>query len=331
MQLAERLTQIFEQGRIDGKQSAEHNLLRGLESWQRCRCAAFLVGDGIADLRVGDFLDLRGDESDFAGTKRFGRHLLGREHAYALDLIDGVGSHHANLLAALQLAIDHAYENDNTEVRIVPASDEQGFQRRVAIAFGRWEPRDDGFQHAVDIEARLGGNRDCFRSVDADYVLDLLAHAFGFRGREVDLVQHRHDFEIGVDRLIDIRQRLGLHALARIHHQQCALTSGKAAAYLIGEVHMAGRVHEIEDVGLTVFRLVFQANGLRLDGDATLALDIHGIEHLILHLTAGQPAGDLNQPVGQRGFAMVDMCDNGKIADFGEVDHGFSMAYRFAA
>mgnify|MGYP003381465382 CR=1 FL=1 len=33
----------------------------------------------------------------------------------------------------------------------------------------------------------------------------------------------------------------------------------------------------VEDVGLAVFRLVVEADGLGLDGDAALALDLHGI------------------------------------------------------
>ena len=162
------------------------------------------------------------------------------------------------------------------------------------------------------------------RGVDADHVLDLLADAFGLGGGQVDLVEHRHDLETGIDRLIDIGQRLRLDALAGIDHQQRAFAGGKAAADLIGEVDMARRVHQIEDIGLAVLGLVVQPHGLGLDGDAALALDIHGIEHLVLHLAVGQPAGELDQPVGQGGFAMVDMGDDGEIADMGKVGHGIS-------
>ncbi len=144
----------------------------------------------------------------------------------------------------------------------------------------------------------------------------------GLGGGQIDLVQHRHDFEIGVDRLIDIGQRLGFHALAGIHHQQRAFAGGQAAADFIGEVDMARRVHEIEDIALAVLGLVGQPHGLGLDGDAAFALDIHGIEHLLLHFARGQAAAKLNQAVGQRGFAMVDMGDDGKVADFGQVGHG---------
>ena len=43
-----------------------------------------------------------------------------------------------------------------------------------------------------------------------------------------------------------------------------------------------------------VTRLVFKADGLRLDGDAALALDVHGIEHLLLHVAQLEAAGRLD-------------------------------------
>jgi hypothetical protein len=84
---------------------------------------------------------------------------------------------------------------------------------------------------------------------------------------------------------------------------------------------MARRVHQVQQIGLAVGALEMEPHGLRLDGDAALALDIHRIEHLILHLARGQAAAILNQPVGKRGFAMVDVSDDGKIADMGEIGH----------
>ena len=69
---------------------------------------------------------------------------------------------------------------------------------------------------------------------------------------------------------------------------------------------------------LSVLRLVFQADGLRLDGDAALALDIHGIEHLLDHVARGDGAGRLDQPVGERRFAMVDMRDDGEVANIAD-------------
>ena len=141
----------------------------------------------------------------------------------------------------------------------------------------------------------------------------------GFGGRQVDLVQHRHDLVVVVERLIDIGERLRLDALAGIDDQQRALTGRQRAGDFVGEVDMARRVHQIEDVILAVPGVIIQPDRLRLDGDAALALDIHGIEHLFLarHFAVRQPAGHLDQAVGQRRFAMVDMRDDGEVADVG--------------
>ena len=64
-----------------------------------------------------------------------------------------------------------------------------------------------------------------------------------------------------------------------------------------------------------VLRRVHHADGVRLDGDAALALQVHRVEHLRLHLARGQRAGQLQQAVGERGFAMIDVRDDREIAD----------------
>ncbi len=78
---------------------------------------------------------------------------------------------------------------------------------------------------------------------------------------------------------------------------------------------MTGCVDEVQHIGFAIVRLVVQANRLSLDRDAALALDIHRIENLFRHLAFGKAARRLDQAVGQRRFAMVDMGDDGKVAD----------------
>jgi hypothetical protein len=85
---------------------------------------------------------------------------------------------------------------------------------------------------------------------------------------------------------------------------------------------VAGGVHQVELIGLAVLVLIVEAHGLRLDGDAALALDLHGIEDLVLHLAVGDVAAQLDQPVGQRRLAVVDVRDDGEIADQRRVGHG---------
>ena len=73
-------------------------------------------------------------------------------------------------------------------------------------------------------------------------------------------------------------------------------------------------VDQIQVVDLAVLRLVLQRSGLGLDGDAPLALDIHRVEHLGLHLAVGESAAKVNQSVGQGGFTVVDMGNNGEVS-----------------
>ncbi|MNZ65138.1 hypothetical protein D3C78_833240 [compost metagenome] len=87
---------------------------------------------------------------------------------------------------------------------------------------------------------------------------------------------------------------------------------------------MAGGIDEVQLVGFAVLRVVVQGHAVRLDGDAALALEIHGVQHLGLHLAIGQAAADLDEAVGQGRLAMVDVGDDGEIADMTQVTHGLA-------
>ena len=324
-ELAHRRAQLLEVGGVDREQAAEHHRLRRLEAGQRLGGRALVVGDGVADAGVGDLLDLRGDVADLAGAEFGDLGHLRAEDADAVDLVMRVGAHHADAHALLERAVDDAHQHDDAEIGVVPAVDQQRLQRRRLVALGRRQARDDRLQHEIDVEAGLGRDRHRLGGVEADDVLDLLLDALRLGGGQVDLVEHRHDLVAGVERVIDVGERLRLDALARVDHQQRALAGGERARHFVGEVDVAGRVHQVEDVGLAVLGLVFEAHRLRLDGDAALALDVHGIEHLLDHVALGHRPRLLDQPVGERRLAVVDMGDDGEIADV--VDrvggHGF--------
>ena len=56
---------------------------------------------------------------------------------------------------------------------------------------------------------------------------------------------------------------------------------------------------------------------MRLDGDAALALEIHGVEHLRLHLARLESAGELEEAICQRRLAMVDVRDDREVPNVG--------------
>ena len=152
-------------------------------------------------------------------------------------------------------------------------------------------------------------------AVEADDVLDLALALVRLRARQVDLVDDRDDLEVVVDGEVGVGQRLRLDALRRVDQQQRALAGGERARDLVAEVDVAGRVDQVEDVLLAVRGGVVQADRMRLDGDAALALEVHRVEDLRLHLTRLQRAGELEEAVGQRRLAVVDVGDDREIAD----------------
>ena len=114
---------------------------------------------------------------------------------------------------------------------------------------------------------------------------------------------------------IGVGQGLGLNALRGVHDEHRPLTGGQGAGYLIVEVHMARGVDEVQGVGAAVLRLVVQTDGPGLDGDATLPLQVHVVQQLALHLPGGDGVALLQQPVRQRGLAVVDMGNDAEISD----------------
>ena len=80
---------------------------------------------------------------------------------------------------------------------------------------------------------------------------------------------------------------------------------------------MAGRVDQIQRVALAVRRGVEEPHRASLDRDAALALEIHVVEELGLHLARRDRARQLQQAIGKRRFAVIDVRDDGEIADAG--------------
>ena len=82
---------------------------------------------------------------------------------------------------------------------------------------------------------------------------------------------------------------------------------------------MAWSVDKIELVDLAVTRLIIQSHALGLDSDASFALDIHGIKHLSIHFTGAKATTMLDKTIGKSRLAVVDMGNNGEIADVLEI------------
>ena len=155
---------------------------------------------------------------------------------------------------------------------------------------------------------------------DAEHVLDLLGALLRLGRGQVDLVERGDDREVVLHRLVAVRERLRLDALRRVDEQDHALARGEAAAHLVAEVDVAGRVDQVDDVAVPL-----QADVLGLDRDAPFALDVHRVEVLGAHVARVDGAGQLEQPIGEGRLPVVDVGDDREGADAvergGQGDH----------
>ena len=78
---------------------------------------------------------------------------------------------------------------------------------------------------------------------------------------------------------------------------------------------MAGGVDEVQLVVGAVSRGEVHTDRLRFDRDPLLALQLHGVEHLVAHVARVNGARDLQHAIGERRFAVVDVGDDREVAD----------------
>ena len=160
----------------------------------------------------------------------------------------------------------------------------------------------------------LAGDHERVVGRNADDLFDFLDDARGIGGRQVDLVDDRHHLEPELGGGVAVGDALRFDALRGVDDQQRAVAGRERTRHFVGEVDVPGRVDEVQLVGLAVlFRLVIKSDRLRLDGDAALALELERIEHLILHFAGFEAAANLDEPVRQRGLAVIDVRDDRKI------------------
>ena len=60
---------------------------------------------------------------------------------------------------------------------------------------------------------------------------------------------------------------------------------------------------------------VVHLDGVALDGDAFLLLEVHTVKHLVFHLALVQSLGTFEHTVGKSALPVVDVGYNAKISD----------------
>ena len=322
LELFQRVPQIGVLGAVLGIHAAVHHGLGGPVAGQGLGGGTLHAGDGVAHPGVLHILDGRGEIAHLAGRQTSGGLQPQGPQAAALnDFVGGPRGHHLDLHPGADGALHDPEIDDDPPVGVILAVKDQGLEGGLRIALGRGNVVDDVLQHRVDVEPHLGRDLGRVHGGQADDVLDLMLDLLGVGGGQIDLVHHRADLQVVLQGQIGVGQGLGLDALGGVHHQDGALTGRQRAGDLVVEVHMARGVDEVELILLPVLSPVIELDRPGLDGDAPLPLQVHVVQQLALHLPLGDGVALLDQPVGEGGFAMVDMGDDTEIADLALVAH----------
>jgi len=202
---------------------------------------------------------------------------------------------------------------DDALIGVVIRIERQRLQTLFARWLRWWNACDDGFKNIFDADALLGAARDRPFARHRQHVLQLLQRLRNVRVTEINLVDDRNDRQVLFRREMIVGDRLRLDPLRRINHQQRAFARAQAPGNFIREIHVTGSINQVQLVGLAVLGLVKHRDRMRLDGDAALLLQIHGVEQLLGHIARGDGTRHVQQAIRKRRLPMVNVGDDAEI------------------
>ena len=132
----------------------------------------------------------------------------------------------------------------------------------------------------------------------------------------VDLVDHHDGLEAQRQRLLGDEAGLRHRAFLGVNQQHHPVDHGERALHLAAEVRVAGGIHDVDVRALPAHGAV-----LGQDGDAAFLLDGVVVHHRVDDfLVFGEGAALAQQLVDQGGLAVVDVGNDGDVADL--LGHG---------
>ena len=307
LQLLQRGAQVLEVLGLDGVDAGEDHRLDILEAVDGLGARAVDVGDGIAHTHLAAGLDARDDVADVAGRQGVARRHLQLQHTDLVGVIFLARADKLDKVVLLHRSVDNLEVCDDAAEGVEYAVKNQRLQRRVGVALRSGDAVDDGLQNFGDAHARLARGAYHLVARAAKQLHNLVLHLVGLGRVEVALVDYGDNLQIVVDGHVEVRDGLRLYALRGVHDEQRALAGGNRARHLVREVDVSRGVDEVERVLLAVVGGVLHLYGVTLDCYSALALQLHVVKHLGLHVLGLDGAGVLEQAVGQRRLAVVDV------------------------
>jgi len=282
LELAHRELEGLVVGGVDGVDSGKDHRLDLLEAGEGYRAGVITIGDGVADLDLGGRLHVGDDVAHVSRREGIGLGHAGGEDSGLLDLVGSGGVEKFDAVAPFHGSGHAADVGNYAAVGVKDRVKDGGAQESILGVGRRGDEFDDCFEDVLDPDAHFCGSGNGVFTGNGEDVLELFAALIDVGGGEVDLVEDRHDGEALFVGQVDIGHGLGLDALGGIDDEDGSFAGREAAGDLVAEIDVPGGVEEVHLVGLPVLGLVVHRDGMRLDRDSALTLEVHRVEMLCL-------------------------------------------------
>jgi len=140
--------------------------------------------------------------------------------------------------------------------------------------------------------------------------------AVNYRGVKINIVDTPGHADFGGE----VERGLRLRSIVRVHHEQDAIDHFHDPLHFAPEVGMPRRIHDVDPIPVPL-----KGRVLRPDRDPLLPLQVHRVHHPLLHFLIGtEGAGLAQQLIDEGGLPVIDVGDDGDVADFihGQGDAG---------
>ncbi len=118
-----------------------------------------------------------------------------------------------------------------------------------------------------------------------------------------------------VKRQINIGKGLGFDALGCVHDKERSVAGSQGTGNFVIEVNVSRGVDKVQNIVFPVFVRKRNTHGLGFDCDAPFSFQIHIVKVLVFFFTVADKIGKFQNPVRQRGFAVVDVRNDGEVSD----------------
>ena len=198
LQLLQRLPQLIEVVAINGVQAGVNHGVRVPITAEILGGGSGGAGDRVTHPGLAHVLHPGDQVADLPDTEGIGFLGLRGDHANLKQVMFGFRRHHEDAFAMRQLPVDDPNVGDHATVGVVDGVEDQRPGGGLRVPDGWGDLRDDLIQQLSDADASLGGDLQNVGGVAADDPRQLRRVFLGIRARQVDLVQHRDDVQVGL-------------------------------------------------------------------------------------------------------------------------------------